>query len=134
MYNLNIVLDQDFWIHKNIKARNSRGVFRKKCSENMQQIYRRTPVLKCDFKLQINIAWTPPLAVHSRHVVTKPLWWWGHIYICIYMCTKSHNSFVFQEFILGSFLWKSSRFSISNWKYTPFYIYKTGKMTLNWVF
>ena len=20
---------------------------------------------------------TPPLAVHSRHVATKPLWWWG---------------------------------------------------------
>ena len=27
----------------------SRGVLRKKCSENMQQIYRRTPMLKCDF-------------------------------------------------------------------------------------
>ena len=25
----------------------SRGILRKKCSENMQQIYRRTP--KCDF-------------------------------------------------------------------------------------
>ena len=24
-----------------------------------------------------NNAWTPPLAVHSRHVTTKPLWWWG---------------------------------------------------------
>ena len=27
----------------------SRGVFRKRCSENMQQIYRRTPMPKCDF-------------------------------------------------------------------------------------
>ena len=26
-----------------------RGVPRKRCSENMQQIYRRTPMLKCDF-------------------------------------------------------------------------------------
>ena len=26
----------------------SRGVLRKKCSENMQQIYRRTPMPKCD--------------------------------------------------------------------------------------
>ena len=26
-----------------------RGVFIKRCSENMQQIYRRTPMLKCDF-------------------------------------------------------------------------------------
>ena len=27
----------------------SKGVLRKSCSENMQQIYRRTPVPKCDF-------------------------------------------------------------------------------------
>ena len=27
----------------------SRGVLKKTCSENMQQIYRRTPMLKCDF-------------------------------------------------------------------------------------
>ena len=26
-----------------------RGVLSKRCSENMQQIYRRTPMLKCDF-------------------------------------------------------------------------------------
>ena len=26
-----------------------RGVLRKKCSENMQQIYRSTPMPKCDF-------------------------------------------------------------------------------------
>ena len=26
-----------------------RGLLRKRCSENMQQIYRRTPRLKCDF-------------------------------------------------------------------------------------
>ena len=27
----------------------SRGVLRKRCSENMQQIYRRTSMPKCDF-------------------------------------------------------------------------------------
>ena len=27
----------------------SRGVLKKRCSENMQQIYRRAPVPKCDF-------------------------------------------------------------------------------------
>ena len=27
----------------------SRGVLKKSCSENMQQIYRRTPILKFDF-------------------------------------------------------------------------------------
>ena len=24
-----------------------------------------------------NKAWTPPLAIHSRHVASKPLWRWG---------------------------------------------------------
>ena len=27
----------------------SRGVLRKRCSENMQKIYRRAPMSKCDF-------------------------------------------------------------------------------------
>ena len=27
----------------------SRGVLKKRCSENMQQIFRRTPMSKCDF-------------------------------------------------------------------------------------
>ena len=28
-----------------------RGVLKKRCSENIQQIYRRTPIPKCDFKV-----------------------------------------------------------------------------------
>ena len=32
-----------------IQRQPSRGVPRKRCSENMQQIYRRTPTPKCDF-------------------------------------------------------------------------------------
>ena len=28
----------------------SRGVFKKRCSENMQPIYKKTPIPKCDFK------------------------------------------------------------------------------------
>ena len=34
-----------------------RGVLRKKCSENMQQIYNRTSMLKCDFNKVANL-WT----------------------------------------------------------------------------
>ena len=34
---------------RNIREQPPRGVPRKRCSENMQQIYRRTPMLKCDF-------------------------------------------------------------------------------------
>ena len=36
------------WTQK-FRKQPSRVVLRKKCSENMQQIYRRTPKLKCDF-------------------------------------------------------------------------------------
>ena len=35
-----------------------RGVLEKKCSENMQQIYRRTPMTKCDFnKVALQLYW-----------------------------------------------------------------------------
>ena len=38
-----------FFSNLNLQKQHSRGVPRKKCSENMQQIYRRTPMQKCDF-------------------------------------------------------------------------------------
>ena len=34
---------------KTVQKQPSRGVPRKRCSENVQQIYRRTPMPKCDF-------------------------------------------------------------------------------------
>ena len=40
-----------------------RGVLRKRCSENMQQIYRRTPLPKCDFnKVTKQFYWNHTLA------------------------------------------------------------------------
>ena len=33
----------------NLQKQPSRGVFKKRCSESMQQIYRRIPMPKCDF-------------------------------------------------------------------------------------
>ena len=38
--------EQIFWIYTDPKQP-SRGVFRKRCFQNMQQIYRRTPMPKC---------------------------------------------------------------------------------------
>ena len=39
------------------------GVLKKKCSENMQQIYRRTPMPKCDFnKVALQLYWNHTLA------------------------------------------------------------------------
>ena len=32
------------------QKQSSKGVLRKRCSENMQQIYKRTPLPNCDFK------------------------------------------------------------------------------------
>ena len=41
----------------------SRGALKKRCSENMQQIYRRTPMPKCDFnKVALQLYWNHTLA------------------------------------------------------------------------
>ena len=41
----------------------SRGVLKKRCSENMQQINRRTPMPKCDFnKVALQLYWNHALA------------------------------------------------------------------------
>ena len=44
-YLKNIIIFRLVLLHLN---NHTRGVLKKKCSENMQQIYRRTPMLKCD--------------------------------------------------------------------------------------
>ena len=47
----------------NIQKQPPRGVPRKNCSENVQQIYRRTPMPKCDFN---NVA----LQIYWNHTLT----------------------------------------------------------------
>ena len=48
-----------------------RGVLRKKCSEIMQQIYRRTPMPNCDFnKVTLRHGCSP---VHLLHIFRTPL-------------------------------------------------------------
>ena len=42
-----------------------RGILRKRCSENMQEIYRRTPMLKCNFnKLSLCYGCSPVYFLH----------------------------------------------------------------------
>ena len=49
----------DFWQALNtLQKQPSRGVLKKRYSENMQQIYRRTLMLKCDFN---KVAWNRTL-------------------------------------------------------------------------
>ena len=38
-----------YYRNKKSQEQPPRGVLKKRCSENMQQIYRRTPMSKCDF-------------------------------------------------------------------------------------
>ena len=49
----------------------SRGVLREKYSENMRQIYRRTPMPKCDFDIEITLrhGCSP---VNLLHIIRTP--------------------------------------------------------------
>ena len=47
---------------KHIQKQPSGGVLRKRCSKNMQQVYRRAPMPKCDFnKAALQIPWKTKL-------------------------------------------------------------------------
>ena len=46
---IEIKLNHEWKLELNHQKQPSRGVLRKRCSANMQQIYRRTPMPKCDF-------------------------------------------------------------------------------------
>ena len=43
------VVKEQYTENSSFQKHPSRGVLRKRCSENIQQIYRRTPMRKCDF-------------------------------------------------------------------------------------
>ena len=62
---------------RTLQKQPSRGVLKKRCSENMQQIYRRTPMPKCDFnKLLCNFIetalWHGCSPVNLLHIFTAP--------------------------------------------------------------
>ena len=46
---LKLLKKQTSWKYKSLQKQTSRGVLRKRCSGNIQQIYWRTPMPKCDF-------------------------------------------------------------------------------------
>ena len=79
----------------------SRGVLKKKCSENMQQIYRRTPMPKCDFSKVAEITrWHGCSPVNLQYFFRTSLprnssvWLLLHL-VVIYSCHSF--SFLFQE-------------------------------------
>ena len=69
-YFLNHAIGVWFWMYMELGLRilivqeqPSRVVFKKRCSENMQQIYRRIPIPKCDFnKVASQLYWNRILA------------------------------------------------------------------------
>ena len=53
------------------KKQPSRCVLRKRCSKNMQPIYRRTPIPKCDFnKVALHWCYFGLLLTHTIHIKT----------------------------------------------------------------
>ena len=69
----------------------SRGVLRKRCSENVKQIYKRTPMTNCDFNtvaLQYFKFWTLLLKIHKKEWLSSKTFinfscLFKHICLCI---------------------------------------------------
>ena len=73
-----VVLIKPLWVGFK-KKQPSRYVLRKRCSENMQQIYRSKPKPKCDFnKVSLQLYWTHASAwvfsLFSEHLFLEHLW------------------------------------------------------------
>ena len=71
------MLGRVLWLKTTIQKQPSRCVLNKRCSENMQQIYRRTPMPKCDFnKVTLQLYWNRTSAwcspVNLLHVFRAP--------------------------------------------------------------
>ena len=71
----------------NLQKQPSRGVLRKRCSENMQRIYRKTLMLKCDF-----------------NKVTKQLYW-THTSAWVFSCKFAAY---FQQNLFLEHLWRAA--------------------------
>ena len=59
--------------HKHEQKQPIKGVLRKSCSENMQQIYRRTLMPKCDFNKVWNQLRHGCSAINLLHILRTPL-------------------------------------------------------------
>ena len=55
----NFLRRERYFTSWNPQKQTCRGVPRKRCSENMQQIYRRTPMLKCNCLLTLSMTMVP---------------------------------------------------------------------------
>ena len=80
-------------IQKYLQKQPSRGVLKKKCSENIQQIYRRTPMPKCGFNkvaLTLRHGCSP---VNLLHIFRTPFPRNTYGRLLLYL-PRIHNSFI----------------------------------------
>ena len=92
-----------------IQKQPRRGFPRKRCSEDMQQIYRRIPMLKCDFKkVAKQLYWNRTsawmfcckFAAYFQNIFIKKTFGWLLLICCTFEKTKNcknlKTSFTFQ--------------------------------------
>ena len=77
-----------------VQRQPSRAVLRKRCSENMQQIYRKTPMPKCGFEIALRHGCSPVIFLHIlRITVPRNTTWWLllEVIICCLRAVKLLN-------------------------------------------
>ena len=110
-----------------MKGKKQSGVPRKRCSENMQQIYRRTPSPKCDFnKVAMQLYWNRTsawafsckFAAYFQNTFSKEHIWTaaskGRIFkaLCITTCAVCQCTFIYHVSILTNFFFSCNILSI----------------------
>ena len=102
---------------KQFQKQPSRGVLRKRCSFNMHQIYRRTPMPKCDFNVVANqLYWNHTSAwVFSCKLPAyfQNTFSWEHLWraaSAIFNCMKSFVSILNSKFLFSSLYIKKIHF------------------------
>ena len=53
-----------------VQKQPSRGVLRKRCPENMQQMYRKTPMPKCDFNKVVLQQWLLLMVIQQNLIIS----------------------------------------------------------------
>ena len=71
-----------------------RGLLKKSCSENMQQIYRRTPMLKCDFNHTLTWVFSCKFAAYFQNI-----FFWEHLLRAVPEKTWAHS----KGYCIGTF-------------------------------
>ena len=91
--------------YRNLQKQPPRGVLTKRCSENMQQVYRRTPLPKCDFIEITHFYW-----FLIFYWFFFPRFYWNHTSAWVF---SFKFSAYFQNAISKEHLWVAASESLS---------------------